>query len=142
MVIWSSGHLVIWSAIRRAMIFLGIAMLLVACGEVPMVRQQQQAGSLVIFLERPERIAINREVELIVTIIDGQERTISDAIVSLDLVMPEMPMGQNRPLADPLGGGRYRVRTTYSMLGAWKATVVAVVAGQEHRATFDVSVTE
>jgi hypothetical protein len=130
------------SSLRRAIIPLCIAILLVACGEVPMVRQQQQADNLIIFLERPERIGINRDVEMIVTIIDDQERTISDAIVSLDLVMPEMPMGQNRPLADPLGGGRYRVRTTYGMLGGWKVTVVAVVAGQEHRATFDLSVTE
>ena len=55
--------------------------------------------------------------------------------------MPAMPMGQNRPLAEPLGGGRYRLRTTYTMEGDWILTVRATVGGKGYSATFDQPVT-
>lgn len=121
---------------RPVILILLALILLVSCGDPPMVREKQTVDGVTIFLERPERVVLEREAELIVTLVASDDRVINGAIVSLDLDMPEMPMGQNRPLADGLGGGKYRVRTTYSMIGTWNMTVLAVIEGREYRATF------
>jgi hypothetical protein len=124
---------------RRVLLLIAIAVVLVGCTP-PIVRQKQVVDGVTIFLEGPEQISLDREVELIVTVVAADERVINNAIVTLDLVMPEMPMGQNRPLADGLGGGRYRIRTTYSMIGNWHTTVIAKIDGKEYRAKFTQSV--
>lgn len=125
----------------RYLILLGLlALLLTGCTQAQ-IRQKQTVDGVTIFLENPEKISLSREVEVIVTLIAADNRTINDATVTLDLDMPEMPMGQNRPLADPLGGGRYRVRTTYTMVGTWKTTIIAKIGEKEYRATFDQTVT-
>lgn len=121
---------------RAALAILLTLTLLVSCGDPPPIRERQTVDGVTIFLERPQRVLLEREAELVVTLVAADDRVINGAIVTLDLDMPEMPMGQNRPLADGLGGGRYRVRTTYSMIGTWNITVIAVIDGKEHRAAF------
>ncbi len=123
--------------IRTLLALALIAVALAGCGDAPLARQKQTVDGVTIFLEAPAQIKINQEVTMFVTLVASDDRVINGATVSLDLLMPEMPMGQNRPLADGIGGGRYRVRTTYSMLGTWRTTVVAVIAGKQYRATFD-----
>jgi hypothetical protein len=124
---------------RIGLIALLALVLLASCGP-QITRQKQTVDGLTIVLEYPERLTLLKEEELVVILVDDQERTINGALVSLELDMPEMPMGQNNPLADPLGGGKYRVRTTYTMVGVWKVTVVANVERKDYRATFDLQV--
>ncbi len=121
----------------RLLLLLLMSLTLVACGEPPVIRQKQVVDGLSIFIEHPERVQINREVDLVVTLVDSDDRTINGAIVALDLTMPEMPMGQNQPLADPLGGGRYRARATFGMEGAWVARVKVALGEREYLATFE-----
>nr|PZN18470.1 MAG: hypothetical protein DIU80_22880 [Chloroflexota bacterium] len=77
---------------------------------------------------------------LIVTLTEPPGNPVDGASVYLDLSMPGMTMGTNQPIADPLGDGRYRVRTVYSMEGDWLIAVHARTGGKEHVATFDLSV--
>jgi hypothetical protein len=108
---------------------------LVSCGPPP-IRQLQKVDGITIGLEHPEQARLNQEVDLIVTVTDAEDRTVNNAIVTLDLTMPEMPMGQNRPIADSLGGGRYRVRAALTMVGEWTTTVIVLLDGKEYRAVF------
>ncbi len=117
------------------------ALFLVSCTPAP-IRQIQKVDSITIGLEHPAQASINREVEVFVTVTDASDKTINNALVVLDLQMPEMPMGQNRPLADAIGGGRYRVRTAFSMIGMWHTNVIVTIDGKEYRARFEQEVGE
>ena len=125
---------------RLLMLICILALLLSGCTQAT-VRQKQTIDGVTIFLENPETIPLTREVDVIITLVAADQRVINNAIVTLDLNMPEMSMGQNRPLADQLGGGRYRIRTTYTMIGTWKTIVIAKIGEKEYRATFDQKVT-
>lgn len=97
---------------------------------------------VVVGLETSASPPLNTSQELIVTLFDEQGQPIDGAGVYLDLTMPAMPMGTNRPVAEPLGEGRYRARTAYTMAGDWEIIVVAEIAGAEHRAVFTRTVSE
>ena len=60
--------------------------------------------------------------------------------VYLDLVMPAMEMGQNKPLASPAGAGQYTASGTYTMQGEWDVSVHALIDGTDHVASFKVQV--
>jgi|GEM_PF-523373 len=116
---------------------------LAACGggRPGYITQQQPADGLTITLERPQQAQVLKDYDLFVTLIDAHGKPVDDAIVFIDIVMPAMSMGTYQPLADPLGNGQYRVKGVFTMEGAWRLTIHAKVAGQEHAATFDQSVT-
>ncbi len=65
---------------------------------------------------------------------------INDAEVYLDLVMPGMPMGQQKPIAMPAGSGRYVASGAYTMDETWQVVVHAAVAGTDYQATFPITV--
>jgi hypothetical protein len=120
-----------------ALVLLALAAL--TCGSCgPAVeRQSRTVDGVTITLEHARETPINREQQLIVFLTDQDGRPIEGATVALDMLMPAMPMGQNKPLADPLGGGRYRVRALFSMLGDWKTTVRVTIDGKQYEAVFD-----
>ena len=60
--------------------------------------------------------------------------------VYLDLVMPAMEMGQNKPLANPVGEGQYTASGTYTMQGEWHVFVHALIDGKDYVAPFIVVV--
>jgi hypothetical protein len=103
--------------------------------------QQQTADGLTITLERPQQVEILKDYEFFVTLADAAGQPVDSATLYLDLEMPGMPMGSNQPLADPLGGGQYRIKGIFTMDGDWHVTVHATVAGKEYAATFDQPVT-
>jgi hypothetical protein len=120
-----------------------ILLLLAACGAAPApLREEQLVDGVVVGLEASASPPLNASQELIVTLADEDGRPIDGADVYLDLTMLAMPMGTNRPEAEPLGEGRYRARTAYTMTGDWEITVVADVAGAERRAVFRRTVSE
>jgi nitrogen fixation protein FixH len=80
------------------------------------------------------------EAAILIRLSDAEGQPVDGADVYLDLTMPAMPMGVNKPIAEPQGGGVYRAQGIFDMAGDWKLTVVAEVAGKEHRATFDAAV--
>ena len=103
--------------------------------------QQQTVEGLTITLERPQQVEILKDYEFFVTLADAAGQPVDGATLYLDLEMPGMPMGSNQPLADPLGGGQYRIKGVFTMEGDWRVTVHATVAGKEYAATFDQPVT-
>lgn len=117
-----------------------VALTLAGCGGPAYTREQQTVEGLSITLEHPERTELLKEYDVTIILADASGNPVDGATVFLDMTMPAMPMGQNRPLADPLGGGRYRLKTTYTMDGDWVTHVYVTVEGKEHRATFNYTV--
>lgn len=117
---------------------------LIACGPTApaTASQTQTVDGLTIALEAAATPRINDSQTFVITLTDAQGQPVDASEVYLDLTMPEMPMGTNRPIADREGPGRYSTSTAYTMSGRWEITVVASVAGTEHRALFEIQVAE
>lgn len=125
------------SARVASLVILALLTLLAACSSGPAtVRQEQTVDGITIGLEAPDKPKVNEAQTFTVTLADAQGKPIDGASVYLDLVMPAMPMGSNQPVATGQGNGRYQVTSAYTMGGSWEVTVVAEVAGVEHRAVF------
>jgi len=121
-----------------------VLLLLVACGgggQAGYTKQQKTVDGLAFTLERPEQAELLKDYDLFVTLNDSAGKPVDGATVFLDLAMPAMPMGSNQPIADGLGGGRYRIKSAFTMEGDWKVDVHATVGGKEYVATFDQPVT-
>jgi hypothetical protein len=126
----------------RAALVIALAIALAACGQaaaLPAPRLAQQVDGLTIGLDATTSPKLNASERLLVTLLDEQGRPVEGADVYVDMLMPAMPMGTNRPIAEPQGQGRYLASTAYTMDGDWDVTVVATVAGKEHRATFKIT---
>jgi hypothetical protein len=96
---------------------------------------------MTITLERPQQIAILQDFEAIVTLADASGKRIDSATVYLEQDMPTMKMSSNQPLGEPLGNGQYRLKSVFTMDGAWLVVIHARVAGKEYAASFDLQVT-
>jgi len=99
--------------------------------------QQQTVDGITISLERPQQAELLKDYELFVTLKDDGGTAIDGATVFVEMSMPSMPMPPQQPIADGLGGGRYRLKNAFAMEGDWKVVVHASIAGKEHIATFD-----
>ncbi|HMQ30219.1 MAG TPA: FixH family protein [Chloroflexaceae bacterium] len=133
---------------RPAPALLALALLalvaLAACAPAdrPPARYEQTVDGLTIGIEATESPRLNASERLLVTLTDAGGRPVDGADVYVDLDMPAMPMGTNRPIAEPQGQGRYLASTAYTMLGEWELTVVAEVDDREHRAVFEITAVE
>jgi nitrogen fixation protein FixH len=96
---------------------------------------------MTITLERPQQIAILQDFESIVTLADASGKRVDSAKVYLEQDMPTMKMRSNQPLGEPLGNGQYRLKSVFTMDGAWVMVIHARVAGKEYAASFDLQVT-
>jgi hypothetical protein len=113
--------------------------LLVACSAPsgpPTVRQEQVVDGITIGLETREKPKLNAAQDFIILLADAQGKPIDNASVYIDLLMPAMPMGSNRPVATGEGKGRYRAQGAYTMTGAWEITVFVELDGAKHSAVF------
>ena len=139
------GDKVTLRAIRTTTAFCLLITALAGCGtgggRAGYTSQQQTADGMTIMLERPQQIAILQDVEYIVTLADASGKRVDGATVYLEQDMPTMKMGSNQPLGEPLGNGRYRLKTVFTMDGAWLVIVHASVAGKDYAAPFDQPVT-
>lgn len=118
--------------------------LLGACAPAapPPLRQEQTVDGLTIGLEANGSPKLNASEQLVVTLADAQGRPVDGADVYIDLTMPAMPMGTNRPIAESQGMGRYLASTAYTMSGDWELTVVVEIDGVERRAMFALTAVE
>lgn len=122
---------------RILVLLTALALAACAAGAPQTVALQQTVDGLTVTLEKPAEIVALQDYELVVALADAQGRPVDGASVYFDLEMPGMVMGVNQPLAEPLGGGRYRVRAVFSMDGTWHTVVHASLAGKEYVARFD-----
>lgn len=132
------------ATLALALLALLALLAMAACGSpaAPPARYEQTVDGLTIALEATESPRLNASERLLVTLTDAQGRPVDGADVYVDLDMPVMPMGTNRPIAEPQGEGRYLASTAYTMVGEWELTVVAEVDGEEHRAMFEITAVE
>jgi len=110
-------------------------------GRAGYTAQQQTIDGMTITLERPQQIAILQDFEYIVTLADASGKRVDSATVYLEQDMPAMKMNSNQPLGEPLGNGQYRLKSVFTMDGAWLVVIHASVAGKDYAATFDQQVT-
>src|SRR5689334_11651566 len=111
---------------QRVVAILALLLALAGCGGTPgYTTQQQTVDGLSIALERPQQAELLKDYELFVTLKDASGKPVDGATVFLDMTMPAMPMGANQPIADGLGGGRYRIKSAFTMEGDWKVDVHA-----------------
>ncbi len=103
--------------------------------------QQQTIDGITITLERPQQITILQDVEYFVTLADASGKRIDGATVYLEQDMPTMKMSSNQPLGEPLGNGQYRLKSVFTMDGAWQVVIHASVARKDYAASFDQPVT-
>ncbi len=127
-----------------------IVFMLVACGNnvqptakpaAQPTNQQQTVDGISITLTEQIAPAINKQQAWIIAL-QRDGKPIDNADVYLDLDMPSMPMGQNKPLAVAQGNGSYKAEGTYTMGGLWHVTVHATIDGKDIAAKFDVNVPE
>ena len=125
--------------VQRYAALLLILLALSACagGAPAYTTQEQTVDGVVISLERPEQAELLKDYELFVSLKDANGAAIDGATVFVAMNMPAMPMPPQQPIADGLGGGRYRLKSAFTMEGDWKVEVHATIAGKEHIATFD-----
>ena len=118
---------------------------LVACGtgsgRAGYTSQQQTINGMTITLERPQQIAILQSFEYIVTLADASGKRVDGATVYLEQDMPTMKMSSNQPLGERLGNGQYRLKSVFTMDGAWMVVIHARVAGKDYAAMFEQPVT-
>ena len=123
----------------------GLLVLVAGCGNgssrAGYTSQQQTIDGMTLTLERPQQIAILQDIEYVVTLADASGKRVDGATVYLEQDMPTMKMGSNQPLGEPLGNGQYRLKSVFTMDGAWVVVIHARVAGKDYAATFDQQVT-
>jgi len=98
--------------------------------------QTQTVDGLLIALEGPKEPKLLDTASFLITLTDAAGKPVEGADVYIELLMPSMPMGTNKPVASPEGPGKYRAQGVFDMTGDWHVTVHATVAGKDHVAQF------
>jgi hypothetical protein len=73
-----------------------------------------------------------------VTLKDESGQAVSDASITLDLTMPEMPMPNNKVAAKYTDNGLYQGAGRFTMRGWWRIEVIIQRGGEKLSAFFDV----
>ena len=131
-------------AIRITAVFFLLITALAACGSggrAGYTSQQQTINGMTITLERPQQVAILQDIEVFVTLTDASGKRVDGATIYLEQDMSTMKMSSNQPLGEPLGNGQYRLKSLFTMDGAWIVVVHAGVGGKEYAASFNQLVT-
>ena len=128
-------------AVRITTVMFGLIVILAGCGSgggrAGYTSQQQTVDGMTITLERPQQVKILQDIEAFVTLADASGKRVDGATVYLEQDMPTMKMSSNQPLGEPLGNGQYRLKSVFTMDGAWKMMIHASVAGKDYTASFD-----
>ncbi|RRR65374.1 MAG: hypothetical protein EI684_23330 [Candidatus Viridilinea halotolerans] len=98
--------------------------------------EEQQVRGVTMSLETVANPRLHLPYRFTVTLSDAQGNPLASNDIYLDLDMPAMPMGINRPIAEPEAPGRYSAMTVYTMPGDWEITVVAHIDGEVYEAVF------
>jgi len=123
-----------WPHLRWAGVLVWMLVLLSGCGTGP--RYQSQQDDLVASLQFAQAPIVNQSVPVdVVFQRDGQ--TVAVTTVALDLQMPGMVMGSNRPLADASTDGTHRVNVLFTMDGEWSIVVTGESAQGPVRFVFE-----
>lgn len=116
--------------------FVVLATVLAACGSStqPAAPVESGTSSLVnIQLETNPNPAVMGDMELILTITDGDGKPIEGATVDVSADHTDMTGMGMSGLATEQGGGRYFINANFSMSGNWKLTVYVRKGGLDYK---------
>lgn len=116
-----------------------VCMALVSCGRAAspaIARATHTVNGITIVLESHPRPVMAMPQTWTVILTDAAGTPIDGADVYLDLIMPGMPMGQQKPLALPAGSGRYVATGAYTMDETWEVIVHAEIDRVDYPASF------
>lgn len=142
------------SAVRhrwRAWVLSGLTMLVLllsGCGgALPPLgadqeRHQQRVDGLTITLDTLRDPQVNAAQPFGVALTDARGQPVDGADVYLDLAMDMLCLSGAKPIAEPVGPGRYRAQSVYQMPGTWDVTVVVERDERTDRATFVIPVAD
>ncbi len=123
-----------WRRRHLVALLVCILMLLSSCSTGP--RYQAQQGDLVATLQFAQAPVVNQSVP--VDVIFAQNgQAVAVTTVALDLQMPGMVMGSNRPLADAVTASTHRVNVLFTMEGEWSVVVTGDSAQGPVRMVFE-----
>ena len=110
-----------------------------AGSNLPANTAMQAAGDLLVSLSmEPYPPSGGSPTTFGVSLSDSSGKPISDATVSLDLTMPEMPMPANQVTLAGDNSGKYQASGYFTMRGLWRIEVIITRGGQKQSVYFDV----
>ncbi|MGZ9225284.1 MAG: FixH family protein [Anaerolineales bacterium] len=121
----------------RGLIFISmlvvLSVLLAACGGGGALADATPAKPVNIKLETNPSPAIMGDMELVLTITDGDGNPIEGATVDVSADHIDMTGMGMSGLATEQGGGRYSINANFSMSGNWKLTVYVRKEGLDYK---------
>jgi hypothetical protein len=120
----------------RKMFFISMFVLLAACGSSAQPAAPVESGSssqVNIQVESNPSPAMMGDMELILTITDGDGNPIEGASVDVSADHTDMTGMGMSGLATEQGGGRYSINANFSMSGNWKLTVYVRKEGLDYK---------
>jgi hypothetical protein len=110
-----------------------------AAGNLPANTAMQASGDLLVSLSiSPYPPSGGGPTTFGVSLSDSSGKPISDATVSLDLTMPDMPMPANQVTLAGDNSGKYQASGYFTMRGLWRIEVIITRGGQKQSVFFDV----
>lgn len=103
-------------------------------------RLTQTVDALTVTLTATTQPVVARAQSWQIMVTDAAGQPVADAEVYLDLVMPGMPMGQQKPWAIPQGNGLYTAEGAYTMDGPWQLIVHVEIDRVDHAVSFRIDV--
>jgi uncharacterized GH25 family protein len=117
-------------------VFVVLAVVLAACGGSAQPAAPVESGSssqVNITVESNPSPAMMGDMELILTITDGDGKPIEGATVDVSADHTDMTGMGMSGLATEQGGGRYSINANFSMSGNWKITVYVRKDGLDYK---------
>jgi len=104
---------------------------------LPQNTSSQKSGALNVSLAlSPYPPASFKQTKFDTTLTDENGLAITDATVTLDLTMPEMPMPANAPAAEYKDKGVYQATGRFTMGGLWRIEVIIQRGSEKQSAYF------
>ena len=124
-------------------VFVVLAVVLAACGGSAQPAAPVESGSssqVNITVESNPSPAMMGDMELILTITDGDGKPIEGATVDVSADHTDMTGMGMSGLATEQGGGRYSINANFSMSGNWKITVYVRKDGLDYKEDIEFTV--
>ncbi len=98
---------------------------------------QKTGDMVVIFSVNPYPATMRQPTDFSVILKDMEGKAINDAVVTLDMTMPEMWMPPNQPALEFVSDGKYQAMGQFSMRGWWRIEVIITRGGKTQSVFFD-----
>lgn len=114
--------------------------LLVACGGAATPADTASSKPVNVKVETNPNPAMMGDMELVLAITDAEGKPIEGATVDVSAEHTDMSGMDMSGVATDQGGGRYSIRSNFSMSGNWKLTVYVRKAGLDYQEEIELPV--